>query len=80
MWTLALHDEVPDRDFLGPILLGAGSALRLVFGPSDAFDRQALEEVVEELVELPFAPRDEATAQEQRIRPVDALIPDNEFE
>jgi hypothetical protein len=63
--ALALHDEVPKFDLLRLFLLGTGASTSLVFGTANSFNGETLEEVVEEFVELTFAPRGETTTEEE---------------
>ena len=78
MRALALHDEVAELDFLGTLLLNPSPTLRFLLGPTDALNGEALEEVVEKLVELPLPPCAEAATEEQRIRPVHGFV-SNDF-
>jgi hypothetical protein len=78
MRALALHDEVTELDLLGTFLLDPSTTLRLLFGPTDALNGEALEEVVEKLVELALPPCAEAATEEQRIRPVHGFV-SNDF-
>jgi hypothetical protein len=61
MRALALHDEVTKLDFVGEFLLSTGPPTGLIFCASNALNRLALEEVVEEFIELPLSPSREAT-------------------
>jgi len=74
MWTLALHDEVTELDFIRTLLLNPRATSGFFFRPTDAFNGETLEEVVEEFVEFPFAPRAEATTEEERIRPIHSPV------
>jgi hypothetical protein len=63
--ALALHDEVPKFDLLRLFLLGTSASMSLVFGTANSFNGETLEEVVEEFVELTFAPGGETTTEEE---------------
>jgi hypothetical protein len=62
--ALALHDEVPEFDLLGLILLGTGPSTSLLFSTANSFHGETLEEVVEEFVEFALSPRGETTTKE----------------
>ena len=79
VWTFALHDEVADHNLVRKMILSSGTPTRLVFCSSNSFDRQALEEVVQIFVELSVTPGSEPTTQEERVRPIDALVPNNQL-
>jgi hypothetical protein len=65
MWTLALHDEVTELDFIRTLLLKPRATSGFFFRPTDAFNGETLEEVVEEFVELTLTPRGETTTEEE---------------
>ena len=68
--ALSLHDEVTKLDLVGEFLLSTGPPTGFILCSPNALDRQALEEVVEEFIELPFSPSREATTEEEGIGPV----------
>src|SRR4051812_43956029 len=76
VWARPLHDVAPELDLLVRVRrveLAASLTLRA----PHALDRQALEEVVQVLVERAVAPRSEAAAEEERVAPVDRTVGDD---
>ena len=78
--ALALHDEITKLDFVREFLLSTGPPTGFILCSPNALNRLALEEVVEEFIELPLSPSREATTEEEGIGPVHASFGDHFFE